>query len=33
MTATGQLDPLHIFLIGLLLLALFRTPWHWPPAY
>jgi len=32
MTAAGHLDPLHIMLIGLVLLALANTPWHWPPA-
>jgi hypothetical protein len=32
-TATGHLDPLHIFLIGMVLLALFNTPGHWPPAH
>lgn len=24
------LDPLHIMLIGLVLLAIVNTPWHWP---
>lgn len=30
MTATGHLDPLHIMLIALVLMAIAHTPWHWP---
>jgi hypothetical protein len=29
MTATGHLDPLHVFLIALVFISIINTPLHW----